>query len=362
MAVRPTEIDPAVLPPETPNPSPVYSDDNIKLYAIPLLPFQHVDWSEDSYFLWPGDPHYKPKKRKRSESPDQLPNKRLQMDDGRITLPYNFRAPEDSTPFDKSFAKRLEGDQRSLFSPYFLRLPHAKEWRRLWVENAFPKEYQLGDPPSVEKRDKKKQREPQKKKDWGKKKTRVVKASAPPAPAPVPPPSIPSIPTSSASIPPTPYPENEGEEDPEAMSDEEGEDEDVTPRANRRNNKHPHIMPFRLRRLPKLIGPSGHLPSKQSVCYIVEGPRFRGKFDSKKADALGVFARQRRDLVNGIPVTVVVEDEQGNKVERVVQPSDCIAPSEPPHVCSCFSQCNFRGQISSRFPSIVCHDLRCPYS
>ena len=33
MAVRPTEIDPAVLPPEAPNPSPVYSDDNIKVYT-----------------------------------------------------------------------------------------------------------------------------------------------------------------------------------------------------------------------------------------------------------------------------------------------------------------------------------------
>ena len=75
--------------------------------------------------------------------------------------------------------------------------------------------------------------------------------------------------------------------------------------------------------------------TKPTLAYVVVGPRFRGKFDVVKAQGLQVPAGTLRgDLTKGEAITFMVPDESGGggMVERTVQPSDVIGPSECPSV------------------------------
>ncbi|KAH7921559.1 hypothetical protein BV22DRAFT_1038537 [Leucogyrophana mollusca] len=72
---------------------------------------------------------------------------------------------------------------------------------------------------------------------------------------------------------------------------------------------------------------------KATLAYAVMGPRVRGKFDSQKANALGLKAGPLRSKVaRGETVIVTVEDGQGNVTERTVRPEDCMGQSESPGV------------------------------
>jgi ribonuclease Z len=68
-----------------------------------------------------------------------------------------------------------------------------------------------------------------------------------------------------------------------------------------------------------------------SYAYIIVGPRFRGKFNAKKAEELGVFRQDRAALTRGESVTVKVEVD-GKTVLRTVTPDQVLAKSEPPAV------------------------------
>ncbi|KIJ61498.1 hypothetical protein HYDPIDRAFT_31363 [Hydnomerulius pinastri MD-312] len=81
-----------------------------------------------------------------------------------------------------------------------------------------------------------------------------------------------------------------------------------------------------------LVGSSD--PSlKPTVAYAIVGPRIRGKFDEKKAVALGLKRGPlRARLSKGHNVTVQVKDANGNTVDREIKPEDCIGESVIPGV------------------------------
>ncbi|KAI4525783.1 Metallo-hydrolase/oxidoreductase [Schizophyllum commune Loenen D] len=71
--------------------------------------------------------------------------------------------------------------------------------------------------------------------------------------------------------------------------------------------------------------------SPPTLAYVVLGPRIRGKFDAAAATKLGVpFGPLRGELAKGQNVTVKVQNEAGETIERVVQPSDVMSESIPP--------------------------------
>jgi ribonuclease Z len=103
------------------------------------------------------------------------------------------------------------------------------------------------------------------------------------------------------------------------------------------------------KQLPQFVLPhSEH--SKDSrlrpvLAYVVHGPRVRGKFDAKKAEELGIpSGRMRGALTRGEAVTFKVKDGQGGSFERTVRPEDCIGESEVPGVSwllvRCFTMTN----------------------
>ncbi|KAF9487434.1 hypothetical protein BDN71DRAFT_1458518 [Pleurotus eryngii] len=69
-----------------------------------------------------------------------------------------------------------------------------------------------------------------------------------------------------------------------------------------------------------------------TLAYIIAGPRIRGKFDVKRAEALGVpFGRLRGQLTKGQTVTFDVK--VGDNVEkRTIRPEECVGESESPGV------------------------------
>ncbi|KAH7911176.1 hypothetical protein BJ138DRAFT_1151318 [Hygrophoropsis aurantiaca] len=70
---------------------------------------------------------------------------------------------------------------------------------------------------------------------------------------------------------------------------------------------------------------------KPTLAYAVVGSRVRGKFDAKKADALGLKAGPLRSKVaRGETVSIMVDDGQGNSIERTIKPEDCMGQSECP--------------------------------
>ncbi|PCH45067.1 hypothetical protein WOLCODRAFT_155082 [Wolfiporia cocos MD-104 SS10] len=119
------------------------------------------------------------------------------------------------------------------------------------------------------------------------------------------------------------------EDNPEGKAKELEEEPEPTPSTSQR--QWDPLSANRNRRLPQ-FDPEGNLPRDQTLCYILVGPRSRGKFDAKKADELGVFRADRAKLTKGQSVVVTVDDGDGNKIERIVLPEDCVAPPESPQV------------------------------
>ena len=71
---------------------------------------------------------------------------------------------------------------------------------------------------------------------------------------------------------------------------------------------------------------------RPTLAYIAVGPRVRGKFDVKSAEELGVPSGPKRGkLTRGESVTVKVKVD-GQFVDRVVRPEECVGESETPVV------------------------------
>ncbi|KAG6896461.1 hypothetical protein C0992_008112 [Termitomyces sp. T32_za158] len=95
----------------------------------------------------------------------------------------------------------------------------------------------------------------------------------------------------------------------------------------------PRLPPGFHTQLPKFVRPTVLSPT---LAYVVVGPRVRGKFNAKAANELGVPSGPiRAQLTRGNSVTIQVMVD-GEMVERVVRPEDCIGESESPGVLIIF--------------------------
>ena len=261
--------------------TPVFADDNITVYSIPIVPTLHrgsdlpvangssLDVSEASL------------KRKREPSPE-LPSKRP---------PLHSPSPatsESIAPLAKSpLLNRFFDDPQ--FDPTSLTGDEADAWRRLIIEYMFtwtepPPKPRLPPKPSSKK---------------GKRRQDVESteaSNASPLSAEV---DIPSLPQA-----------------PHWVGDTV-------------NNP--------LKRSPKWLSPAGSLKllpaftapmPDASMAYIVVGPRVRGKFDAKRAEELGLYGSLRGKVARGESVTFTVDDGAGGTLQRTVKPEDCMGEHE----------------------------------
>jgi ribonuclease Z len=79
-----------------------------------------------------------------------------------------------------------------------------------------------------------------------------------------------------------------------------------------------------LKSLPTFTSPM----REASTAYIVVGPHFRGKFDVKRAEELGLQGPLRGRVARGETVTFTVDNGAGERVQRTVRPEDCIGEQE----------------------------------
>ncbi|OSX63293.1 hypothetical protein POSPLADRAFT_1045665 [Postia placenta MAD-698-R-SB12] len=236
-------------------PQPAYTDENIRLYAIPLHAVPASPAEGENTAAVHG-------KRKRSPSPDSSFKRPAPSDPAAPTT-----SDEDLEHVPRPLLERIA---ESGFSPLELSGEDAEEWRRMVVANMFP-----CSPPAEEPIKKRKQKQ----KDV----TPPVVAEAEPQPV-------------QPQVDPIMY-----------------------------NAAYAH----RSRRLPPFAHPDS---GPATLCYIVVGPRVRGKFDAARANALGVQGKLRALLTQGQSVSFMVDDGTGNMVERTVMPEEVVGPSEQPHV------------------------------
>lgn len=73
------------------------------------------------------------------------------------------------------------------------------------------------------------------------------------------------------------------------------------------------------------------------MSYIVVGPRFRGKFDAKRAEELGIpHGPLRGSLAKGEAITFEIR-EGDEVIQRTVKPEEVVGKSETPGVCFALS-------------------------
>ncbi|KAL4253032.1 RNase Z family protein [Abortiporus biennis] len=265
MAVKVTDICDHDCRPISEKPQPMYKDENISLYAIPLTP--EIPSDETKPMERVGDVNMESSatpcsmKRKRSPSPEST-SKRPQLSN-------------DSDAIKESFKDRMRDYS---FLPSSLRGEEAQQWRQLLIGDMLPAAW-----PEEKVRTGAKG----KGKDKGKGKT--IKDPEPPAPAiPVEPPT-----------------------------------RNIPPRSNIPNGCRDQLLP----------PPNGGVRTGQTMCYVIEGPLIRGKFDVEKANALGLTSGPlRARLTRGQTLTISADDGQGGTVDRVIKPEDIISPPDPPTV------------------------------
>ncbi|PPQ65164.1 hypothetical protein CVT24_011027 [Panaeolus cyanescens] len=254
----------------SPGTEPCFSDKNITVYAIPVLPTSSsqllVEETIDTSSVNLSE------KRKRSPSPD-APRKK-----------QNLRS---NSPAPIIASEKLQREmQRHDFQPLSLTEPLAQEYRQLVLQGMFP----FTNRPEEEKVKKGKKGPSEKKKANQSTKDDV-------------------------DGPPT---------------------HDAHPKADIVTPRRPRQPPPRgfFEQLPKHT--SGVVsPYPSTLSYIILGPKSRGKFDVKKAEELGIFGVNRRNLINGTPIEVQIKD--GDQVTtRMVQPEEVLGKPEPAMVVAVF--------------------------
>lgn len=232
-------------------PPPVFRDDNITVYSIPLYPDTVAPAAEQS--------SPRPLKRKRSPSPPTS-SKRLSPP------PATDHTVESNSPVSSALTVHAKAKD---FNPSTLTGLEAQEWRKLLLQIMFPMQAPPEADTSLTKRAKREAREA------------LLQAARDPS---------------------------------------------LRNRVNSGSGKH--------LRLPCLAaGDGSDPPALPTLAYLCVGPSVRGKFDVKKAEALGVPRGPiRGQLTKGETVTFEVDDGNGGKIQRTVKPDDCVGPSEAPQV------------------------------
>ncbi|CDO70624.1 hypothetical protein BN946_scf184748.g22 [Trametes cinnabarina] len=252
-------------------PEPVFKDDNLTVYGIPVYPTPEFDETlEDTEAEGADRPADRPLKRRRTASPDS-PFKRR-------TPPLTDHTLESASPVSTSLAQRARSPP---FEPRSLVGEDAQEWRKLMLQDMFPlQEPQLLDT-TLSRKEKERARlaQVQARKTTGKSSEAAEGSASQPARAA--PPYL------------------------------------VGPEK-------------RHSRLPPLAeGDTSAPPALPTLAYLLVGPSSRGKFDVKKAEALGVPRGPiRGKLTKGETITFEVDDGNGGKIQRTVQPEECVGPSE----------------------------------
>ncbi|EGO29330.1 hypothetical protein SERLADRAFT_412876 [Serpula lacrymans var. lacrymans S7.9] len=268
MSVNPREVP---LTPSSSSTDPVYKDDNITVYALPILPYIETESSissQDSFgshTVIPTSSSARNSKRKRTPSP-----------------PSSAKRSSQITASESELSLQ-EAMKKSDFLPAVLRGDLAQSWRRFVIQTMFPG---TAIPKVIESSVK-----PQVISQKGAKKKGKIDDDASVAPTP------PVAKISRISQPP-------------------GFNKPLPP-------------------LEFNYTDSTDISSKPVVAYAVVGPRVRGKFDVKKAEALGLKPGPLRSKVTrGETVTVMVDDGlgQGKMMERTIRPEDCMGQSESPGV------------------------------
>lgn len=263
---------------------PVFSDDFVTVYSIPIVPMPHYRGEV------PADSEASPSvsetvlKRKREASPE-LPMKRPFLDpavpvsDGPSTL-------STSTSLLDHFLADPE------FDPVTLEGDEADAWRQLIIDHIFTRTEQ---PQLRPNRTNKKGNRPKNTVDAG---TETTEA----------PESCPS--QSSFTSPP---------QIPHWVEGATKDQERLSKRCLREGNPAASLKP-----LPIFTPPA----RDSSTAYIVVGPRVRGKFNVKRAEELGLVGPLRGRVTRGETVTFTVDDGTGVKVQRTVSQEDFLGEPE----------------------------------
>ncbi|RDB18569.1 Ribonuclease Z, mitochondrial [Hypsizygus marmoreus] len=284
-------IESSWTPSSVPSPEPLYKDANITVYGIPILPIPEPAQNPSTFLTDTSSTDTTAEagmKRKRDPSPD-LPEKRQSL-----MTDEPESAPEASLDPAKFSPETLEGDA-------------AQEWRRLMIKTMFPgSNMKKPDPPQQSQ-----------KKQKGKNRSRENKANDKAA-------------ANNAKT-------EEASKSATSAFVQVQETVDITPAETVTNvdTWRRARPPFGFHsQLPKFIphAPLSHRgqPATPTLAYIIVGPRVRGKFDVKAAEALGVPPGPLRGrLTRGQTVTLKVKVD-GEMIERVVRPEDVVGESEAP--------------------------------
>ncbi|KAI0076534.1 hypothetical protein K474DRAFT_1644863 [Panus rudis PR-1116 ss-1] len=236
-------------------PTPVFQDDNITVYGIPLYPRTKGTGDDKGS-----------KKRKRTPSPSSSSKRSQKASDAEreaSPVPLVVANSVHGAPIDVNLADKLREPD---FRPSTLTGSEAEEWRRVTVENMFPHQ--------------------------------------------------------------TPA------KGPKGKKPQSGEQEGFSYGFGRHK-----IKDLRGARLPKFvpqISNSADPAKRQSLCYVIVGPKWRGKFDAAKAEELGLKGRDRARVASGQVVSFEVDDGKGGKITRTVKYEDVVGPSIPPRVIMVF--------------------------
>ena len=279
---------------------PVFSDDIVTVYSIPIVPIPHHRGEE------PADSEATPNmsenvlKRKRESSPE-LPMKRPFLD-STVPVPDGPSTPPTSNPLLDRFLADPE------FDPVTLEGEEADTWRQLIIERMFTRKEPPTKPQLPPKHTKKEGDREKIAEDAG---TETQEACP-----------------SQTSLTPLPQAPHWVEDAPKSQ-----EKPSLRRRAREAN---PGALS---KSLPSFTPPV----RDGSTAYIVVGPRVRGKFDVKRANELGLVGPLRGRVSRGETVTFTVDDGSGLKVQRTVKPEDCLGEPETkkvrppiltPHYCT----------------------------
>lgn len=277
--------------------NPVYKDEHVTVYALPLLPDTlgslFDDGSEKLHEV-----SATPVKRKRSSSAESSSSKRPNPLSEKLN-------PESHVPRNlEDHNVSVEELSRAVgFNPQDLQGQLAQRWREVMVRAIFP---QLT--PTANQKVEQEAQHASGKMVGGKGKksstSQKHESAKQTTPAPVAGPSL----VQRFRSPPF---QNYRPRRPAAIN---GQDE--------------QLPPFSLVR----DAPCNTVETKPTLAYAIVGPRIRGKFDAAKAKALQIpNGDQRRSLTQGLTITFKAK-EDGQMVERTVRPEEVMGASEAPSV------------------------------